>query len=383
MNVTLEISRGLAALWVFMFHIKSVIFKVSPLVGKFAKSGYLGVPLFFVISGYCLYASASSTMVKGHSSASFIKRRLLRIYPPFWASIIVVIIFPFIIQLISSLKSGIYVAPSLSYVNYSLRDWLELISLTKIFSNTNGDFIGAFSQVNGVYWSLAIEVQFYVIIYVSMFFETKWTKVLSLVLVLSLLSLSSEAIRNSGLFMVYWPAFSCGLILRALHEKGITPEKYLGHKAILVSCSVSAVMILALYFSLVTYGIDVVLAYFKPIHSELIIFALFITVLFWFLGHIETHIAENKLFENRHVLKLAMKPFVMMGAASYSIYLLHAITYEVPAMVSRQIFSQSSPLYILGIIIPTICFCYCFHQLAEKPFMSQGYKKRIKTTFSE
>jgi peptidoglycan/LPS O-acetylase OafA/YrhL len=381
MNVTLEISRGLAALWVFMFHIKAMIFKVSPLLGKIAKFGALGVPMFFVISGYCLYASASSSNVKGKKQTSFIKRRLLRIYPPFWASIVVVIILPFIIEFISSMKSGTYVSHTPSYAIYGIQDWFQLVSLTKVFFNTDGDLQGAFNKINAVYWSLAIEVQFYLIIYISLLFNKRWVKVLTAVLVLSLISLFSEYLRKSGLFLSFWPAFSCGMALRALHEKGITPEKVFGTKAVFVSCLISACMIIALHYSMLTSSINEILSYFHQFYSEVTIFALFMTVLFWFVGQLESHIAGKGLFENCQLLKIILKPFLMMGAASYSIYLLHAKIYEITEMFSHQLFNQANPLYVLFTIIPTLYICYCFHQIAEKPFMSQNYKKRISNPF--
>ena len=49
---------------------------------------YLGVPIFFVISGYCIAASADSSRRKGDSPWTFLKRRFWRIYPPYWASLV-------------------------------------------------------------------------------------------------------------------------------------------------------------------------------------------------------------------------------------------------------------------------------------------------------
>jgi peptidoglycan/LPS O-acetylase OafA/YrhL len=46
----------------------------------------LGVPIFFVISGYCIATSADANRRRGLSSWSFLKRRFWRIYPPYWVS---------------------------------------------------------------------------------------------------------------------------------------------------------------------------------------------------------------------------------------------------------------------------------------------------------
>ena len=45
---------------------------------------WMGVPIFFVISGYCIAASAERTLTKGRSVGDFLGRRLVRIYPPLW-----------------------------------------------------------------------------------------------------------------------------------------------------------------------------------------------------------------------------------------------------------------------------------------------------------
>jgi peptidoglycan/LPS O-acetylase OafA/YrhL len=43
----------------------------------------LGVPIFFVISGYCISATADATRRSGRSTASYFKRRFRRIFPPY------------------------------------------------------------------------------------------------------------------------------------------------------------------------------------------------------------------------------------------------------------------------------------------------------------
>ena len=45
---------------------------------------WVGVPMFFVISGYCIAATADSSRRKSHPTANYFKRRLKRIFPPYW-----------------------------------------------------------------------------------------------------------------------------------------------------------------------------------------------------------------------------------------------------------------------------------------------------------
>ena len=48
----------------------------------------LGVPMFFVISGYCIAASAEATIDRGESAGSFLAPRVWRIYPPYWFALL-------------------------------------------------------------------------------------------------------------------------------------------------------------------------------------------------------------------------------------------------------------------------------------------------------
>src|SRR5262249_54371182 len=45
---------------------------------------WLGVPLFFVISGYCISATVDAAQRKGHGPTQYFIRRLRRIFPPYW-----------------------------------------------------------------------------------------------------------------------------------------------------------------------------------------------------------------------------------------------------------------------------------------------------------
>ena len=46
------------------------------------RVGWLGVPMFFVISGYCISATADNSRRKGHGLRQYFWRRFRRIFPP-------------------------------------------------------------------------------------------------------------------------------------------------------------------------------------------------------------------------------------------------------------------------------------------------------------
>lgn len=111
MSLLLDMARGIAALLVFLFHVRGGLEASMLVLADIVRFGSLGVPLFFVISGYVISASAEATLRKGESAGAFLKRRFLRIFPPFWLSILVVLAVPYLLAAVSALKSGMYEMP--------------------------------------------------------------------------------------------------------------------------------------------------------------------------------------------------------------------------------------------------------------------------------
>ena len=79
--IALDLVRFLAALAVVLYHYTAVrnSFEMLSAITRF---GYLGVPLFFIISGYVITLSA-----KNRSAAEFAISRFVRLYPAFWFSV--------------------------------------------------------------------------------------------------------------------------------------------------------------------------------------------------------------------------------------------------------------------------------------------------------
>ncbi|HZO91823.1 MAG TPA: acyltransferase [Chthonomonadaceae bacterium] len=91
----LDAWRGFASLWVVMIHASSAFLPRDPQgairpLCAFAMLGYLGVQVFFVVSGYCIANSASVALERESKSAPvrFMRARLRRIFPPCWWSLV-------------------------------------------------------------------------------------------------------------------------------------------------------------------------------------------------------------------------------------------------------------------------------------------------------
>lgn len=369
-DAVLECARGIAALWVFMFHI-GPMFAPWPLLQTFAKYGHQGVPLFFVISGYCMMAAADNTFRSQRPPTTFLKRRLLRIFPPFWISVLAVMAAPYLIEAISALKTGSMAVLSPTWLTYSWVDWIKVLTLIKVLDNSAGDLQATFSPINAVYWSLAIEVQFYLVMYVSLFFKSRWKKTLIAVTLMSILANLSPMLANGGWFMNYWPAFFVGLVLREAHQRGLTPAAAFGRNELEVSLLAVACMLAGLLVVIFAAPCATPFACSTVPNLTFTLAAVLAALLLWTFGGVE-HVLRHKVAgrRGRYMKAWMLLPLAWLGQSSYSLYLLHGKLYQLPAMFVRQVVPPTSLLFPLLIISTTAVLCYMFYLLAEKPFHS-------------
>jgi peptidoglycan/LPS O-acetylase OafA/YrhL len=158
---TLDIFRGVAALWVVMDHScdrwlgnGNLAYLNNP-VYRFSLEGKLGVTLFFVISGYCIVAAAYSALHSGKTLGRYAFERVRRIYPPYLAALILTVLSQFFILFANS-HHLIGEVHHLAALPHSPRFWIANLLLLQSELNT--------PMVNVVFWSLCYEVVFYVFI---------------------------------------------------------------------------------------------------------------------------------------------------------------------------------------------------------------------------
>jgi len=143
-NPALDGLRAVAALLVLLFHAWS-LFPNYVQRGQTPSSYPLwyaktGVILFFVLSGFLLFLPYAQWLFGVREQPSmllFYKRRALRVIPAYWVSLLII---------------GVLIHPA------GLQDILIHLGF---LSNMN--WYSTFS-INGVYWTMAIEVQFYLIL---------------------------------------------------------------------------------------------------------------------------------------------------------------------------------------------------------------------------
>jgi len=368
MRVNLQIVRGLASLAVFLFHTRSLLHENFPVLERLAQFGDLGVPLFFVISGYVITASANATLRNNGHEAQFLKRRFLRIFPPFWFSIVVIVSLPYFLEAISVLKTGRYTWPSPRFQSLNLQEWLQILSLTKIFANGGTGLYAEFENINIVYWTLAIEFQFYLVMYFAIFAKKHFIAVLILTTLASLWAIVNSDIINGGVFLHFWPMFALGIALWYLLDRQIVIERVCRNPS-----SISLVVILPIT------GLTGWLAYVGDLRSVLSAvlysddfgFALICFVLIWASTPLERQLAAITKSSNP-VLRYPVLAGWILGEISYSLYLLHTQIAAVPSMAARQFFAYGDVPYVATVLFGTILLCYVFYLCCERPFVNGG-----------
>ena len=159
--------RGLAAIWVLLFHLAELTRNLSK-TGVIAN-GYLGVDLFFALSGFVLCHSNRYENFENFSSfLRFLKRRAVRIYPPHLAALFCTVVAVIYVPNFVNLKGADFYRFDTLLVN-------ALLVQTWTFGLANW---------NGPSWSLSVELLGYLIFPVAYLLARKLDKKQSIVLAL-------------------------------------------------------------------------------------------------------------------------------------------------------------------------------------------------------
>jgi len=193
---SIEILRGLAASAVCFFHFicgNKDFFPDHSLIDRIGSFGFLGVEVFFVISGFIIPYALKRINYTIKQYPRFILRRLLRLEPPYLASIVLVVGLNILASRMPGFQGG-EVIPPLGQV---LPHFLYLIPLSD------------YTWLSPVYWTLAVEFQYYLLMGV-LFLVLNRSKNLGFV-ALSLLLLASAFLITQGIsFFRYTPFFVLG-----------------------------------------------------------------------------------------------------------------------------------------------------------------------------
>jgi peptidoglycan/LPS O-acetylase OafA/YrhL len=191
----------------------------------------VGVQIFFVISGYCIAATADSTRRKHRIGFEYFRRRFRRIFPPYWAALALTIVLALIVSRSSrpdllepgTGETGHIPNPALLFPS----QWFGNLTLTETW---RPHLAGAPElKILGPSWTLCYEEQFYLVCGLCLLlaprkFFTAITTVTAIVLVTMTLGHAYNLPFNGFFFDGRWLLFALGVFVY-YHLNYIAPPK--------------------------------------------------------------------------------------------------------------------------------------------------------------
>lgn len=345
--------RGIGALIVVYYH-------CSPI-----NLGHWTVMVFFVISGYCISASAEKCKETNVGILHFLKRRVYRIYPPYLFAILF-----FILTRIAKMvwyQTNPFQGWDWLFIvqNLTLTQGLSLLFHPVHHAPANPDLMVT------AFWSLGYEEQFYLLTALGLFLSLRY-KPLALHVFLGALTISNFiwivffGDYCYGFFFDFWFLFGLGWLVY------VRLTKDLPFSIKLVIDSSLAFISLGLLWAKIKWGSP------EPrfLFTELLtgfLFSLFI-------------IHTRKL--NDWLVRSWLWPALFfLGTISYSLYLVNQFNLTlVDSLASRFVPRDHWPLgyemlaVIFHIIIATVFWFFCERPFLNKPLKSSSSKTNLQLT---
>jgi len=325
----LDLLRFFAAMFVLLFHYTFRGYTADhlsptsfPLLGSVFKYGYLGVNLFFIISGYVILMSAQSATVK-----SFLASRISRLYPAYWVAVTLTTLTVLFVQ----------VNPfSVAWPQY-------LVNMTMLQG-----FFGV-EAVDGAYWSLHVELKFYFLIGAVLIFNkmTAIDKIIIGWLLLSVLALFIPEHTSWGdifksIFITEWSSyFIAGMMFYLIKADGFSLSKII----MLISS-----LCLSIYLALIKMG-EYQNHFLTPYSKEVLIAIIVLFYLVFFLFN-----SGRPGFLNKEI-------FERLGALTYPLYLIHQM---VGYILFIHFVHYNKYLVLSCIILFVLVVSYLINRLVEK-----------------
>jgi peptidoglycan/LPS O-acetylase OafA/YrhL len=332
--------RGIAALVVVMNHLKVMS----------DEAGHLAVMVFFVISGYCITASAEACRRNGIGFETFLRRRIMRIFPPYLLAVAF-----FVSTRIAKDHFGLYTMRAWTWLqwvqNLTLTQWLsDLWHPVTAASDNRTLFVAAF-------WSLNYEEQFYLVMAGALLLAIR--RNVPFIFPLSMLSLLgllwNFAIPGNwicGFFLEYWVHFALG-------------------SALFLCLSVYADCRIRCAFA----GFVVLLgtiALFRLQSAPNQAYGALRTMLdFAFLAGVTLTLFCLRPFSSRIVALRVWKPLAALGTISYSLYLIHQFNLFAVSYTASHLLPAGAPkfLFVLAETLLFVLLASAFWWCCERPFL--------------
>lgn len=184
--------RFIAIISVLFFHASGRMLNRFELernwISEFFGTGFFGVEIFFAISGFIL--THQFLRAKQFKYSSYLVRRIKRIEPPF---VLAIVLQTALLLLINRDRMEEYLSSFVNVITYT----------SNIFKN---------NTINGVTWSLEVEVQFYLLLPLLLFMLVKVRSLWVNLTLLTALALILHFLVHPMMPIETSPPISCSLV---------------------------------------------------------------------------------------------------------------------------------------------------------------------------
>ncbi len=366
---TLDSVRGIACLMLVFYHAAfyaeyswstgdTSTWTLGGLAISLVSRLWMGVPMFFVVSGYCIAASVDSLRRRPHSLSNYFYRRFRRIYPPLWAGFGFAITITLLVATSSkTVFDRCLQLPRLS--TFTISDWIG--NFTAAASWLPKLFGGESNYLLRNTWTLCYEEQFYVVTGLILLFSAR-RFFLSAYLIAAVTLLVRHGCRIAGVpingffFDGHWLMFAAGILLYQWIN-------YLNGK--------SAWLAFGAFGMAAIYGLsDRILAvnqHDRHTGEYILVAAAFAIFL-----------AAIKRWDNQISQHWLLAPFRWCGKISYSIYLTHfPITVLIACLLGMAGIRRDGYVFLVTIpvcILLSLPASWLFYQMVERHFVNMPAK---------
>lgn len=308
---------------------------------EFIFGGGVGVPLFFVISGFILSVPFARWRLQGGTKVSlrnYYLRRLTRLEPPYLVALLLLFI------------AHVWILRSFTFLYLFPHLLASSVYLHTVYYHS-------ISPVMPVAWSLEVEVQFYVLaplFFMIFLISSRWLRRLICLAIIIAGTVYWYDTWGVGHVFMYLHCFFMGILCADLYCSGkqLFPNQYLGAVIGLLS-----------------------LACFLFFHDRVNVISYYIKIscLFFLTYTVLTNIYMKRLF--------SVKGLILIGGMCYSIYLLHfAIISFAGSLLPGYEALPGNPYYFIPLLLllslTVLVISAIFFLTVEKPFMRpRGLRK--------
>lgn len=300
-----------------------------PNLGRITKYGYLGVELFFIISGYVILLSAQNKTIR-----QFFISRVTRLYPVLWAACTLTFLVEFIWR---------YSGNSSQASPFLLANFKQyLLNMTML----NG-FIGVM-PIDGVYWSLSVEIRFYIII--ALIIVSKQLARINFILLIWIIYAAIAGPKSNDfvahlLLPRYAAYFASGMLFYLMqHSSGRTWFRYL----LLAACYILSIR------SGIERASDQSLLGNELLSMQIVLS----TITLFFL------VFSLMMFKKLDLSKFKWAP--LLGALTYPLYLIHQHIGFILFNISFMKIDKYVALFLIALLM--ILFSYVLNFVVEKTY---------------